>query len=103
MRLGTIAILAALSAGIAAAQEPPRTPQAIVRHTCVLCHGSGVGGAPRIGDDRAWRKRAERGLEALVRTASEGKGAMPVRGGVPELTDAELRAVVAYMAGLPER
>jgi cytochrome c5 len=94
-------LLAALVPGAALAEGAAmRTPQAIVRDTCGLCHGPGIGGAPRIGDERAWRKRSERGLDSLVRTAAEGKGAMPVRGGMPDLTEAELRAVVAYMAGL---
>ncbi|HSJ97347.1 MAG TPA: c-type cytochrome [Myxococcota bacterium] len=73
----------------------------IVRDTCALCHGPGIGGAPRIGDARAWRKRAGSGIEALVRSASAGKGAMPPRGGMPDLDEDELRAAIAYMAGFP--
>ena len=92
--------LLAVATGAGAADPPPaRSPESIVRGTCILCHGPGIGDAPRMGDTRAWSKRTARGLDALVRSAAEGKGAMPPRGGVPDLTEAELRAVVAYLSG----
>ena len=97
--------LAALPALEAAAESPapPRAPEAIVRSTCILCHGPGIGGAPKLGDARAWEKRRVRGLDTLVRTAADGKGAMPPRGGVPDLSEEELRAAVAYLSGLASR
>ena len=89
----------------AAADDParPRDPAAIVKDTCILCHGPGIGGAPKMGDARAWEKRTVRGLDNLVRTAESGKGAMPPRGGMPDLTAEELRAAVAYLSGLAPR
>ena len=77
-----------------------RSGAQIVGQTCALCHGTGQGGAPRIGNVTEWRKRARFGLDGLVRSASTGKGAMPARGGMPDLSDAELRAAIAYMSGL---
>ena len=77
-----------------------RTAAEIVQNTCVLCHGTGQSGAPRIGATKDWRARARVGLDGLVRSAAEGKGGMPVRGGMPDLSDAELRAAIAYMSGL---
>jgi cytochrome c5 len=97
----TLLALVALAAPAAWAQAPaPRSAPDIVRATCALCHGPGIGGAPRIGDARAWRKRAASGLESLVRSAAAGKGAMPPSGGMPDLSEEELRAAIAYMAGL---
>lgn len=98
-RIG-LAVALAAGASWAAAPERPRPAAEIVRQTCVLCHGAGVGGAPRIGNAKEWRARARAGLEALARSAAEGKGAMPPRGGMPDLSDAELRAAIAYMAGI---
>jgi cytochrome c5 len=102
--LKLLIVVAALPAfGAAADSPPPRSPEAIVRDTCILCHGPGIGGAPKLGDARAWEKRRARGLDTLVRTAADGKGAMPPRGGMPDLSDEELRATVAYLSGLAPR
>jgi cytochrome c5 len=102
--LATLLALAVLPA-LAAASDPPatRSPEAIVRNTCILCHGPGIGGAPKLGDARAWEKRKVQGLDTLVRTAANGKGAMPPRGGMPDLSEEELRAAVAYLSGLASR
>ena len=95
----------AMVPAVAGAADPraPRTPEAIVKDTCILCHGTGIGDAPKLGDARAWEKRRARGLDMLVKTAADGKGAMPPRGGMPDLTDEELRSVVAYLSGLAAR
>jgi cytochrome c5 len=98
--LALLLLAAALSA--MATPDPPRPAAQVVRETCALCHAEGVGGAPRIGSAREWRPRLRAGLDGLLRSASQGKGAMPARGGVPDLTDAELRAAIAYMAGLQD-
>ena len=77
--------------------EPPRTGKQIVEAQCVKCHGTGVGGAPKIGDREAWLARAKQGLDVVVRSAIHGHGAMPPRGGMADLTDAEIRSAVVYM------
>ena len=69
----------------------------VVRMQCVKCHGTGLNGAPRIGDKGAWIQRAKLGFESVVRSAIHGHGAMPARGGMADLTDAEMRSAVAYM------
>lgn len=79
--------------------HPPakRSGEAIVKARCSHCHGTGVGGAPRIGDDEAWVGRARDGFDGLVQSAIRGHGPMPARGGMAELTDAEMRDAVTYM------
>ncbi len=92
-----LACLLLLAQPAGAQPTAPRSGASIVRQMCVNCHGPGLAGAPRIGNAREWRNRARVGLDSLVRSASEGKGAMPARGGMPDLTDAELREAIAYM------
>ena len=79
------------------AKTPDRTGEQIVKAQCVKCHEKGVGGAPKIGDRDAWIPRVKQGLDVVVRSAIKGHGAMPPRGGMADLTDAEIRSAVIYM------
>lgn len=89
---------AALSAGYEArGQGSERGGEEIVKAQCVKCHETGVSGAPRIDDRAAWVPRLKQGLDATVRSAIRGHGAMPARGGLADLTDTELRAAIIYM------
>ena len=84
--------------GHAAAADPQgRSGEQIVQAQCVRCHGTGVGGAPVIGDRAAWVPRMKLGLDAVVHSAIKGHGPMPPRGGMADLTDPEIRAAVTYM------
>lgn len=74
-----------------------RGGEQIVQAQCAKCHQDGVQGAPRIGDRAAWIPRLKKGLDALVKSAVHGHGAMPARGGVADLTDLELQGAVVYM------
>jgi cytochrome c5 len=74
-----------------------RGGEQIVRTQCVKCHEAGVGGAPRIGDRAAWIPRLTQGLDSLVRSAINGHGGMPARGGMANLTDSEMRSAIVYM------
>jgi len=79
------------------AATPPRSGKQIVEAKCVSCHGTGVGGAPKIGDRNAWAPRVSKGLDTVVASAIHGHGAMPPRGGMADLTDVEIRSAVLYM------
>jgi cytochrome c5 len=74
-----------------------RTGEQVVQAQCGKCHLTGEGGAPRVGDRAAWTPRLSYGLEAAVRSAIKGHGGMPARGGLADLTDAEVRSAVIYM------
>lgn len=69
--------------------------------TCALCHGAGVGGAPRPGDKADWGPRIAQGNDVLYKHAIEGfsgaKGMMPARGGGSALTDEEVKSAVDFM------
>jgi cytochrome c5 len=66
--------------------------------TCAVCHAAGVAGAPKLGDKAAWAPRIAAGMDSLVKTAIAGKGAMPAKGGNTALSDADVKAAVAFMA-----
>jgi cytochrome c5 len=82
---------------------PPtqRSAEQIVRTQCAKCHESGAGGAPKIGDRAAWIPRMKTGFETVVRSAINGHGGMPARGGMADLTDPELRSAITYMFNPP--
>ncbi|HJV61689.1 MAG TPA: c-type cytochrome [Albitalea sp.] len=86
------AVAAAPQATAAAGGAAP----ALYTQTCSACHGTGVAGAPKLGDKAAWAPRIAQGLDALVANAIKGKNAMPPRGG-STASDADIKAVVSYM------
>ena len=65
--------------------------------TCVVCHSTGISGAPRLGNSQEWTIRLAAGKEALVASVRNGKGQMPAKGGTPKFTDEDLRAAVDYI------
>ncbi len=79
------------------AKPVERSGEQVVQAACAHCHQTGVDGAPKIGDRAAWIPRATKGYDIVVRSAIKGHGAMPARGGMADLTDAELRSAVTYM------
>lgn len=81
-----------------------RTSQTIVESQCSICHREGLNGAPKIGDRQAWIPRLKNGLDKLVASAIHGHGGMPARGGLPDLSDQEIRGAIVYMFnyGVPE-
>lgn len=74
------------------------SPKTIYELSCVGCHGTGVLGAPKLGDAAQWTPRTKAGIDALVRSAIAGtdKG-MPPKGGRPDLSPAQLCDVIEYM------
>jgi cytochrome c5 len=74
-----------------------KNPEQIAKATCFKCHETGEQGAPKISDKAAWTQRASKGLDAVTKTVIRGHGKMPARGGLAELTDAELKAVIAQL------
>jgi cytochrome c5 len=81
-----------------AAGGATRSGEEIVKGACSACHDTGAAGAPKTGDRTAWSPRIKIGLNALVAGAVKGKGAMPPRGGLPDLSDYELARAIVFMA-----
>jgi cytochrome c5 len=87
----------------AASPAVARSSESIVQNHCARCHQTRKDGAPKIGDRAAWTPRLRKGLDPLVASAIHGHGGMPARGGLPDLSDEEVRGAIVYMFnhGLP--
>lgn len=77
----------------------PRDGETVYKTVCTACHAGGLAGAPKTGDKAAWAPRIATGMDALLKSATNGKNAMPARGGAADLSDAELKAAVEYLVG----
>lgn len=74
-----------------------RSGEQVYNAVCGACHANGLLDSPKTGSDADWIARAAAGLEALVTSAINGKGAMPARGGNPSITDKEIRSAILFM------
>ncbi|WP_103018007.1 c-type cytochrome [Alicycliphilus denitrificans] len=70
--------------------------KAVYESTCVACHGTGVAGAPKFGDKAAWAPRLAAGFDEVLKIATQGKGAMPPKGG-STASAADFKAAVEYL------
>jgi cytochrome c5 len=88
----------------AADPEPVATvmsgPQ-VYNSACIACHGTGVGGAPMVGNAAAWEARIAKGIDVLHDHAINGftgdAGVMLAKGGRMDLSDEEVADAVDYM------
>ncbi len=92
--VGAILLIASQAAS---AQSADRSGKQVVDTVCAACHATGAKGAPKIGDRKAWSKRASQGLTSLTQNALNGIRQMPAHGGNPSLSDLEIGRAVAYM------
>lgn len=84
--------------------EPVETalsgPQ-VFNEACIVCHGAGIGGAPRLDDAANWASRIEQGIDVLHDHALNGytgsAGYMPPKGARLDLSDQEVSDAVDYM------
>jgi cytochrome c5 len=81
------------------AANVPTTGEQAFTQVCSACHGTGVNGAPKIGDHAAWAPRIAQGKDTLYKDAIAGKGSMPPKGGTT-WPDATIRMTVDYMVSL---
>ena len=65
---------------------------------CILCHGAGVMGAPKIGDAAQWEARIAQGKDKLIDHAIKGINMMPAKGRNAALSHEEVAAAVIWMA-----
>lgn len=96
-----------LLSGLAWADEAADTVaagKAVYSQTCVACHGpNGKGAIPGVADLTASDGALTKSDEELVKSIAEGVQspgsplAMPANGGNPSLTEADIKAVIAYL------
>ena len=90
---------------IAQAEEPADKGKKVYDTACVVCHQTGVGGAPKVGAEHkdAWADRIAQGEATLADHAIKGfqgkAGMMPPKGGRTDLKDEDVKAAVSYMVG----
>lgn len=79
-----------------------RAGQEIIDKHCIACHSIGLMDAPKIGDNAAWKARADKegGLDGLLAKAITGLNTMPPKGTCGDCTDEELKAAIQKMSGL---
>lgn len=85
---------------LSALKNDPRAGEKIYTEYCRSCHGSTPiisVHAPRIDDEKAWKKYQYWRLEKLFQVATQGVKAMPARGGCFECSDALLKQTIQYM------
>lgn len=90
-----LALMAASSTAFADAGEQT------FKTACFACHGTGAAGAPKLGDKANWAPRISQGMATLEEHAIKGykgkSGVMPAKGGRTDISDADVKAAVAYM------
>jgi cytochrome c5 len=64
---------------------------------CQSCHTSGILNSPKYGDKAAWSKRLSKGKAKLYANAINGIGAMPAKGGRPDLSEKLIEMSVDYI------
>ncbi len=73
----------------------------VYNEACIACHGSGIGGAPVVGDVGVWAERIAQGSATLYEHAIDGftgtTGFMPPKGARMDLSDEEINDAVDYM------
>jgi cytochrome c5 len=95
--LKPIGVVASKDDTVTAGSSAARSGEEVYKAGCFACHDAGVANAPKPSDKAAWEPRVADGLDALVKFAINGKGAMPARGGNPTNTDDDMKAAVLYM------
>ena len=64
---------------------------------CAACHTTAVLNAPKPGSPEM-AQRAEQGMDILMQNAINGlNNVMPARGGRPDLSDEQIKAVIEFM------
>ena len=80
----------------AAAFDGSLDGEMIYGSVCAACHTAAVLGAPQPGSAEM-ALRAENGMDAMMQNALNGLNAMPARGGRPDLSDEQVKAVIEFM------
>lgn len=77
----------------------PKSGEDVFNASCMACHSTGAGGAPKVGDAVAWADRIAKGNDALYSSGINGLAgtSMMAKGGCMSCSDEEVKAAVDYM------
>lgn len=64
---------------------------------CIVCHATGVAGAPKFKDTEAWKPRIAKGMDVLFSHVKNGFNVMPPKGTCVECSDDDLKAAIEYI------
>lgn len=92
-----IAVIAGSLFTASAAMQVQAGGADIYNSKCMSCHATGAANAPKLGDKAAWAPRIATGMDALMASVTNGKGAMPPKGACMDCSADDLAAAVEYM------
>ena len=73
----------------------------VYNEACIVCHGTGIGGAPTLEDGATWEPRIAQGMDTLYLHALAGytgaAGYMPPKVELLDLSDQEMSDAFDYM------
>ena len=93
--IGSVVVAGESSSSAVAAG--PRSGGDVYNSFCMACHATGAAGAPKVGDKAAWAPRANKGLDGLLTTATNGLNAMPPMGTCGDCSAEELKGAIRHM------
>ena len=79
------------------ATDAARSGEQVFQQACFACHGTGLNGAPVVGDQYEWEDRLKKGESVLFENTLKGLNNMPPRGACVGCSDAEIAAAVRYL------
>lgn len=71
--------------------------QVVYGESCAYCHDSGLTGAQKLSDAKAWEPLLKEGKAYLYEAAIKGSFGGPAKGGNEKLSDADTKAAVDHM------
>ena len=83
------------------APEAGHPGRAVYESACIGCHSptNVMVASPKAGDRAEWARRLQKGLDEVTRSAVNGIGAMPAKGGCGKCTPEQIREAIKFMAG----
>ena len=77
--------------------DPYNDGEEVYNSVCQSCHTVGILNSPKFGDKIAWQTRLGKGKDVLYANAIKGIGAMPAKGGRPDLSEKLIKLSVDYI------
>lgn len=96
-RIVQIAVIGTTLLAVNSAVQAFDAGVSVYNSKCIICHGSGVAGAPKMGDKEAWAPRIATGMNAMLANAMKGKNAMPPKGTCTECSESDIADAIEFM------